>query len=161
MNANSPAGARVMTLHPGRYYVDAAPVIADRAKDRVLPVLAFLIWPFQEEGIAERAEGGLTALRSTCDALMVLDNEAALTVDGEANHWEAARLVNHMVARMVERLVARISEAFPFSLQDEIADYVEGLPAANADAPLRAAQLHPHDAPSPIPLDAHGWIKLR
>lgn len=140
---------------------EGAPALAARARERGLPVLAFLIWPFQEEGIAERATQALTALRSACDALMILDNDAALDVEGEASHWEAAHLVNRMVGRMVERLVSRIAEAFPFSLRDEISDFVEGLHAANTNTPLRPGRLQPPDLPRPIPVDAHGWIQLR
>ncbi len=139
----------------------AAPVVASLAKERGLPVLAFLIWPFKEEKITTKARKGLGALKPRCDALLVLDNNAALQASGVNSHWEAAHVVNEMTARMVERLIEKISEAFPFSIQEEIADFVEELPAANEELPLRAAELGPTKASEPIVTDARGFIELR
>ncbi|MCJ2520220.1 MAG: hypothetical protein LN412_04640 [Candidatus Thermoplasmatota archaeon] len=140
----------------------AAPVVASLAKEKGLPVLAFLIWPFKEERIVTKARRGLDALKPQCDALLILDNNAALEVDGVESHWEAANVVNDMMAHMVERLVEKVSTAFPFSIQDEIVDFVEELPAANEKFPLKAAELA--IAPQsfePIAMDARGLIELR
>ncbi len=140
----------------------AAPVIASLAKEKGLPVLAFLIWPFKEERIATRARRGLAALKHKCDALLILDNNAALGVPDVESHWEAARVVNSMMARMVERFVARVSEAFPFSVHDEIADFVEQMPAANEQLPLKAASLgFSHEFVPPVAMDSKGTIELR
>ncbi len=140
----------------------ATPVVASLAKKKGLPVLAFLIWPFKEERIATKARHGLANLKSNCDALMVLDNNAALRVVGVDTHWEAAHVVNEMAARMVQRLIERVSNAFPFSIQDEIADFVEELPATNEQLPLKTVELglHPPDS-DPVRMDTKGLIELR
>lgn len=140
----------------------ATPVIASIAKERGLPVLAFLIWPFRDERITTRARKGLAELRRHCDAVMVLDNDRAREVSGKASHWEAATLVNSMMARLVERMVERVREAFPFSLEEEIADFVGGLPAATEGLPLKAAEISFQPAVlDPVAMDSRGIIQLR
>ncbi|MFQ5838194.1 MAG: hypothetical protein ACE5HJ_05365 [Thermoplasmata archaeon] len=140
----------------------AAPVVASIAKEKGLPVLAFLIWPFKDERTVTKAGKGLAALKPHCDALLVLDNSAALEVGGVDTHREAATLVNTMMAQMVERLVERISEAFPFSVHEEITNFVEGLPTANEKMPLKAAELaFENEVFAPIAMDRRGIIELR
>lgn len=140
----------------------AAPVVASIAKEKGLPVLAFLIWPFKDERISTKARKGLNDIRPNCDAILVLDNSRALEVAGIESHWEAASLVNSMMARMVERFVERISEAFPFAVEDEIADLVGGLPAAQEGLPLKTAELSfEPSAFEPIAMDSRGMIQLK
>jgi cell division protein FtsZ len=140
----------------------AAPVIASIARERGVPVLAFLIWPFRDERITTKARRGLRELRRYCDAVMVLDNDRARDVSGVSSHWEAATVVNSMMARMVERIVERVSEAFPFSVEEEIADFVGGLPAAEEGVPLRTAELgFEPEMLDPVAMDSRGMIQLR
>lgn len=140
----------------------AAPVIASLARQRGLPVLSFLVWPFAKEGLDTKAEEGLALLREHCSAVMILDNDAALKVSGNHDRRDAAMLVNDMIAQMMGRLVGRVEDAFPFSVHDEIADFVEGLPEAVQDVPLRAAELALDPAIfEPVAMDDRGRIALK
>ncbi len=140
----------------------ATPVIASLARRKGLSVLSFLVWPFTEEGLTETAEAGLASLREHCDALMILDNDAALEVCDREDRRDAAMVVNDMIAQMIERLVGKVGEAFPFSVHDEIVDFVEGLPSANEELPLRAAELAIDPLTfEPIAMDGRGRIDLK
>ncbi len=140
----------------------ASPVIASLARQRGVPVLAFLVWPFAQEGLDSTAEEGLALLREQCSAIMILDNEAALGVCGNDDRSDAAMLVNDMIAQMMARLVYRVGDAFPFSVPDEIADFVEGLPQMEQDGALRAAELGLDPGVfEPVAMDDRGRITLK
>ncbi|MFQ5986783.1 MAG: hypothetical protein ACE5KQ_05440 [Thermoplasmata archaeon] len=139
-----------------------APQLAWLARENGLPVLAFLAWPFQEEGIADRAHRGLEALRATCDGLLVLDNEAAFSLPEIESRSEAAELINEMMGRVLLDLYDRVHEAFSFSVREELADFLEGLPAGNAELPVRKASWDgPKGGGKPLPVDPRGMVEFR
>ncbi len=140
----------------------ATPAIAQVAQGKGIPVIAILVWPFEAENLARRAEEGLESLRRQCNGVMILDNDAALEVSEGADRREAAMVVNDMIAQMIETLIGRVQEAFPFSVHDEIADFVEALPGVNAELVLRAAELSfDATARQPVAMDGRGRINLR
>lgn len=140
----------------------ATPVVASLAHQRGLAVLAFLVWPFEKEGLDTSAEEGLTLLRKRCNALMILDNDAALEACGSHDRSDAAMVVNDMIAQLLGRLVVRVEDAFPFSLHDEIADFVGDLHLGAQDVPLKSAELTLDSATfQPVPMDERGRIALK
>lgn len=140
----------------------AAPIVAQLAKEKGLAVLAFVTWPFRAEEIDESARGGLAELQATCDGLLVLDNQATLSFPGIEAKREAADLVNEMMRRVLRDLQERVQGAFPFSVHEEMADFLETLPASNQELPVRAAQWGPPPvASAPLTVDPRGVVKLR
>lgn len=138
----------------------AAPVIADLARDKGIPVLAFLIWPFRDEDLETQAERAFHALRERCTAYLILDNETGLSLAPAKT--DAKRTVNTMVARTIEGLVHSVSDAFPFALHDEVRDYLAGLPATNVASPFWAGERDEDlDRPEPVATDSRGRIDVR
>lgn len=138
------------------------PAVASIARQKGLAVLAFLIWPFKEEGLGTTAETGLEALRNHCSATLVLDNDAAMGIEGVRGQSEAMEVVNAMVARMVEDLVEQVSETFPFSIHEEIREFLKAAPAVNEPTTAMAPtlQLDP-DVVAPVAMSPEGIIRIR
>jgi cell division GTPase FtsZ len=132
------------------------------AREDGIPVLAFLAWPFAQEDLDAAAQRGLTAMESTCDGLIVLDNEAAFTLTGIQTRRDAAQMVNAMIGQVLLDLHDRVHEAFPFSVREELADFIGDLPEGNMDLPLRAAQWDGLQRDNdPLPMDPRGIVELR
>ncbi|MEE9592303.1 MAG: hypothetical protein V3W28_01835, partial [Thermoplasmata archaeon] len=138
-----------------------SPVVAELARERGLSVLAFLAWPFQREGLAVKAGKGLHALRAFADGVLVLDNEAARDFPGIEGQADAAQLVNEMLGRILLDLRDRVYGAFPFSVREEMADFLAGLPGGNARFPVRATAWSNGKAKEPLSIDPRGAVKLR
>lgn len=138
-----------------------APVVAELARERGLPVLAFLAWPFRGEGIATTAQKGLATLRAITDGLLVLDNEAAMELPGIEAQGDAAQLVNEMMGRVLMDLRDRVHGAFPFSVREEMADFLEGLPTGSPSFPVRASAWSNGGAAQPLSTDPRGIVEVR
>lgn len=138
-----------------------APEVARLAQGRGLPVLSFLVWPFREEGVDASAREGLAAVRAACDGLLVLDNAAALSLPDIEAKGDAAQLVNEMMARVLLDLHERVHGAFPFSVREEMADFLEELPSTNDDLPVRATAWARGSESGPLAVDRRGVVALR
>lgn len=139
----------------------AAPVIAQWARDRGVPVLAFLVWPFQEEGTGGLAEEAARRLQTLSTGYLILDNDAGL-LSGSRGRQEALWAVNAMMVQTVEGLLHQVMGAFPFALQDEIRDYLEELPTANDPLPLRSLEHSlPLEERDPVAMDPRGRIDVQ
>ncbi|MDX1534976.1 MAG: hypothetical protein R3291_05095 [Thermoplasmata archaeon] len=139
-----------------------APEVARMAKEAGIPVFALLAWPFQDEGLAATAQNGLGVLETSCDGLVVLDNESAIALPGIEGKRDAALMVNAMMGGMLLDLYDRVQEALPFSLQEELADFMESVGEAGSELPVRAAYGRgPRRDPRPLPLDAEGVVQFR
>lgn len=140
----------------------AAPVVAEVAREADRTVLAFLLWPFPEEGVDTVARAGLEALHPRCEAHLVLDNDATRRRTGDHTRWEGARRVNELTARAAEGLVNRLAASLPLGLHDVLAAFWEELPHEVSDLLLRdAAWPRAVDALSPVSMDPRGFIPLR
>lgn len=137
------------------------PVVAELARRKGLSVIAFLAWPFSDEGVAGISRAGLAAVRAVTDGLLVLDNEAATDIPNIQTQSEAAQLVNEMLGRVVIDLRDRVVGAFPFSVQEEMADFLEGLPRGDAGFPVRAAAWSNGKAAEPLSMDPRGVVEVR
>lgn len=139
-----------------------APLVARLAGEKGLNVLAFLVWPFRGEGLDAFARGAMAEMRNACDGVLVLDNEAALSLPDVEGERDAAQLVNEMMGRLLLDLYDRVQEAFPFSVQEELADFLLGLQPENTNFPVRAAFWdRSWGAGKPLPVDPRGFVEFR
>ncbi|MFQ6012626.1 MAG: hypothetical protein ACE5LS_03155 [Thermoplasmata archaeon] len=138
-----------------------APVVAELAQERGLSVLAFLAWPFRREGVAATAREGLAALRAVTDGLLVLDNEGAMELPGIEAQRDAAQLVNEMLGRVLMDLRDRVHGTFPFSVREEMADFLEDLPTGSPSFPVRAMAWSNDKAAEPLSVDPRGVVEIR
>ncbi len=138
-----------------------APVVAELARGRGLPVLALLVWPFRREDLAETAGKGLHAIRAFADGLLVLDNEAARDLPGIEARSDAAQRVNEMIGRVLLDLGDRVHGAFPFSVREEMADFLASLPRGDANFPVRATAWSNGKHAEPLSIDPRGIVEFR
>lgn len=139
-----------------------APEVARLAKEEDLLVLAFLAWPFQDEGLDLDAQRGLEAMTGLCDGLLVLENESVLSLPDIETRSDAAQLGNEMIGRVLLDLYDRVHGAFPFSLREELADFIGSLPEGNAELPLRAVLWGGMNEDSkPLPIGPRGMVEFR
>ncbi len=138
-----------------------APVVAKLARERGLSVLALLAWPFGREDLGKTAAKGLHTLRAYTDGLLVLDNDAAMDFPGIEARGDAAQSVNEMLGQVLLDLRERINSAFPFTVLEEMADFLEGLPRGNTRLPVRATAWSNRKAAEPLSVGPAGVLGVR
>ncbi|MFQ5908533.1 MAG: hypothetical protein ACE5JE_06905 [Thermoplasmata archaeon] len=139
-----------------------APVVARLAQESGLPVLAVLAWPFDDEDLADEAQRGFEATRAHCDGVLVLDNEAAFALADIETPRDAAEAINAMIGRVLRELSDCAREALPFSVREELADFLERLPAGKGELLVRDAGWDsPRDGGDPLPVDQRGMVQFR
>ncbi|MFQ5552949.1 MAG: hypothetical protein ACE5EW_04450 [Thermoplasmata archaeon] len=139
-----------------------APELARLARENGRLVLAFLAWPFQDEGMRAQAESGLEAMRASCDGLLVLDNDTALDLTEVETRRDAAQMVNEMMGRVVLDLCDQMRGVLPFNVREELAEFLKSLPGGYVDLPFRDALWEStQESGEPLPLDARGIVELR
>ncbi len=89
----------------------AAPVIAKTAKDQGAIVIGAVTLPFKLEGSRiVKAEEGLTELRTSCDTVVVVENQRLLEFAGDMPLKKAFGVADELFATMIKGITETIAE---------------------------------------------------
>lgn len=125
----------------------AAPVVAEMARRRGAIVVGVVTMPFRiEKGRILYATQGLTAMRRSCDTVVVIDNNKLMELVPQLPLNEAFRAADNVLANMIRGLVETISE--PSLINLDFADFrtivrrggVAVVGVGESDAPDRAEE---------------------
>ncbi len=141
----------------------AAPVLARAARDAGAHTVGVAILPFREEGRRTAADGGLADLKSSCDSLVVLDNDNLLKLDSDLSLREAFHVMNQVVLTMLEGILEHVSAAVLTTVAEELDGVARGMTEGNASLPVEVATPVVEAAAefAPVAFDASGLIGLR
>jgi len=141
----------------------AAPVLAQAARDAGAHTVGVAILPFREESRRTPADDGLALLRSSCDSLVVLDNDNLLKLAGDLTLQEAFHVMNQVVLTIIEGVLEHINAAVLTTVAEELESVTRDMNEEAATLPIEVA-MPVVDAASaflPVAFDASGFIGLR
>jgi len=89
----------------------SAPEVAKIAKEQGAIVIAATTLPMKIEGARiQKAEDGLTKLRSACDTVIVIENQRLLEIAGNRPLKEAFGVADNLIATMIKGITETISQ---------------------------------------------------
>jgi len=125
----------------------AAPIVAETARRKGAVVVGVVSTPFRmSEYRAGFVTEALSAMRVTCDTVVVVDNDRIMDAVPQLPVSEACKLANQVLANMIENIVETVSE--PSFINLDIMDFktiiseggVAALGIGESDAPNRAEE---------------------
>lgn len=141
----------------------ASPVLAQAARDAGAQTVGVVILPFREEGRPSSSDGALADLKSSCDSLVVLDNNNLLKLDGDLSLREAFHIMNQVVLTIIEGVVEHLNAAMLTTIAEEIDIVARGIKGEAQTLPIEVATpvVEAASAFVPVAFDSSGFIGLR
>src|SRR3989304_5423099 len=117
----------------------AARVPGRAGRDAGARPVGVAILPFREESRRSPADDGLARLKSSCDSLVVLDNDNLLKLAGDLTLHEAFHVMNQVVLTIIEGVLEHINTAVLTSVAEELERGTRGMREEAATLPVEVA----------------------
>jgi len=141
----------------------AAPVLAQAARDAGAHTVGLAILPFHQESRRKPADEALARLKSSCDSLVVLDNDNLLRLAADLTLHEAFHVMDQVVLTIIEGVLQNISAAVLTTVAEELEHVTSDMREEPASLPVEVATpvVEAASAFLPVAFDASGFIGLR
>ncbi len=139
----------------------AGPVLADASREAGAHTVGIAILPFAAESRAD-VEDGLSRMKSTCDSVIVLDNNCLDQLGEDLSFVQAFAFVDRVVLTIIEGVLEHLATTSWTSVIDEVESVARGIEGIPEAMPVKIATPVVEAASfEPVGFDATGFIGLR